>query len=138
MRGVARVDAVSFAKPETPVLAVPEAGGPASLGQVGPWAMTGQRWMADPTEQAPRKENAFHVIISGARAVTFDLPRMGISSGVSVGGDVTTARALRLSLKGTWPKTPKVLVGNKPVAATLSRGVLSVTLPAGTFALRVG
>ena len=40
---------------------VPEAGGPASLGQAGPYAMTGLAWLANPLAAAPAKVNGFEL-----------------------------------------------------------------------------
>ena len=42
--GVARVDARSFAIPDRPHSLTPEAGGPATTDQTGPYTMTGQAW----------------------------------------------------------------------------------------------
>jgi hypothetical protein len=138
VNGSAQVDAVSLAIGEAPVVKVPEAGGPASLGQTGPWAMEGQAWLADPLASAPAKTNGFTATLSGARAVTFDLARMKVDTTRAVTGTVTTAAPLTLSLAGAWTSVPTVTVGSTAVAATLVDGVLSFALPAGASAVVVG
>ena len=137
-RGVAKVDAVSLAKPSTEPLTVPEAGGPAALGQFGPYTMNGLAWLKNPAATAPAAVNGFTATLSGARAVAFDLARMKIDSARAVTGTVATAAALELSLAGTWTAVPPVTVGGAPVAATLVDGVLSIALPAGTSNVVVG
>jgi dienelactone hydrolase len=137
-RGVAKVDAVSLAKPEGGRLTVPEAGGPASLGQFGPYTMNGLAWLDNPTAPAPAPVNGFTATLTGASAVQFDLARMDLSTTAPVTGTVTTQAPLTLSLAGDWLSVPTVLVGGVPTAATLSGGVLQISLPAGTSALTVG
>ena len=138
VKGTAQVDAVSLAIGEAPVVKVPEAGGPASLGQTGPWAMEGQAWLADPLASAPAKSNGFTATLSGAKAVTFDLARMKVDTARAVAGSVTTAAPLTLGLAGAWTSVPTVTVSGLPVAATLVDGVLQIGLPAGTSAVVVG
>lgn len=75
---------------------------------------------------------------TGAKAVTFDLGRMAISSGAPVTGAVTNDAPLWLSLKGTWRSAPTVMVGSIRVPAMLVRRVLTVKLADGTSALHVG
>jgi predicted esterase len=135
--GTASVDAVSLAIGETPQLTVPEAGGPTSLGQTGPWVMQGQRWLADPLTAAPAKTNGFTATLSGARAVAFDLNRMKVDSLRTVTGTVTTTAPLTLTLTGAWLTPPTVTVGGQPLPSTLTGGVLTVSLPAGTSALSI-
>ena len=137
-RGVAKVDAVSLAKAAAPVLTVPEAGGPASLGQLGPYAMQGLRWMADPLSSTPEAVNAFTATLTGASAVAFDLARMSISTAAPVTGEVTADAPLTLSLIGDWSSVPAVLVNGAATPTTLLDGVLTVQLPAGTSWLAVG
>jgi dienelactone hydrolase len=135
-RGVAKVDAVSLARPQVPRLAVPEAGGPTSVGQSGPWAMQGLRWMD--RGGAPAAVNGFTATLTGAEAVTFDLARMAISTAAPVTGEVTTEAPLTLLLLGDWSTAPQVLVDGAPVAAALVDAVLQIALPAGTSTLTVG
>jgi dienelactone hydrolase len=132
-RGVAKVDAVSLAKPKPPVLTAPEAGGPASVGQFGPYAMQGLRWLDNGS--APAAANGFTATLSGAKAVGFDLARMGISTTVPVTGSVTTEKPLTLSLAGAWASLPAV---TGATSASLTDGVLTLELPAGTTNLKVG
>ncbi|MEX2290422.1 MAG: prolyl oligopeptidase family serine peptidase [Mycobacteriales bacterium] len=134
-RGVAKVDAVSLAKPAAPALTVPEAGGPAALGQLGPYAMQGLRWQADPLGAAPDAVNGFTATLTGASAVGFDLARMSISTVEPVTGTVTTDAPLTLSLIGEWTSLPTV---SGATGAVLIDGVLTVSLPAGTSTLTVG
>lgn len=137
-RGVARVDAVSLAKPTAPVLTVPEAGGPASLGQLGPYAMQGLRWADNPLGSAPEAVNGFTATLTGASAVGFDLARMDVSTAAPVTGEVTADAPLTLSLAGDWAAAPTVLVHGAATPASLVDGVLTVQLPAGTSSLTVG
>ena len=133
--GVAKVDAVSLAKPSAPVLAVPEAGGPASVGQFGPFTMNGQRWAPNPTATAPAPVNGFTATLTGASAVAFDLARMDISSAAPVTGTVTTEAPLTLSLAGSWTSQPAV---TGATVVSLADGVLTLQLPAGTSELTIG
>jgi hypothetical protein len=135
-RGVAKVDAVSLAKPQAPTLAVPEVGGPASVGQFGPWAMQGLRWTD--SGGAPAAVNGFTATLTGAEAVTLDLDRMAISTAAPVTGEVTTEVPLTLSLAGGWSTAPSVLVDGAAAHGTLADGVLTIELPAGTSTLTVG
>jgi dienelactone hydrolase len=136
--GTAKVDATSLAIPAAPQLLLPEAGGPASEGQLGPWAMQGLRSIADPTKTAPVAVNGFTAALTGASAVQLDLQRMRISSGTPVTGTVTTDAPLSLRLAGAWSSLPAVTVGGQPAPAQLVDGVLTLQLPAGTSALQVG
>jgi dienelactone hydrolase len=137
-RGTAKVDAVSLAVPQAPTLTVPEAGGPASLGQLGPWSMVGQRQAADPTRRAPTAVNGFTATLTGASAVQLDLTRMRIATDRPVSGTVTTEAPLTLRLSGSWRTAPTVTLGGAPVEATLADGVLTVPVPAGASDLKVG
>mgnify|MGYP000471635063 CR=1 FL=1 len=134
-RGVAKVDAVSLAKPEAAPLPVPEAGGPASLGQLGPYTMNGLAWLENPVASAPAAVNGFTATLTGATAVSFDLARMAISTAAPVTGDVTTEAPLALSLKGDWTSVPAV---TGATVTALVDGVLTLQLPAGTSSLTVG
>ncbi|HVE63004.1 MAG TPA: prolyl oligopeptidase family serine peptidase, partial [Mycobacteriales bacterium] len=135
-RGVAKVDVVSQAKPSASVLTLPTAGGPASLGQVGPYSMQGLQWVTNPTAAGP-PTNGFTATLSGARAVRFDLARMAISTASAVTGTVTTEAPLTLSLRGAWTKRPTVLINDVPVAATYVGRVLTIKLPAGSSTVAV-
>jgi hypothetical protein len=99
--------------------------------------MTGQQWVADPTAKAPVLSNAFTATLTGASAVRLDLAAMKIDVTKPVRGTVTTDGVLTLRLSGPWATTPLVTVDGLPAAATLTGGVLSITVPAGTHTLGV-
>lgn len=130
-KGVAYIDVRSRAIPEDPYLQVPEAGGPASLGQTGPYVMKGLAWLTDPTKGAAPTENAFTATLTGATAVQLDLLRMSIDPAQVINGTVSTNKPLALSLDGDWTTTPSVTVNGAPVSATLTDGVLTIPLEAG-------
>ena len=134
-RGVAKVDAVSLAKPSAAPLIVPEAGGPAALGQFGPYTMNGLAWLDNPAATAPAAVNGFTATLTGANAVAFDLARMGISSAAPVTGTVTTEAPLTLTLSGDWASVPAVIGAS---VVSLADGVLTLRLPAGASELTVG
>ncbi|MEX2193975.1 MAG: prolyl oligopeptidase family serine peptidase [Thermoleophilaceae bacterium] len=136
--GVARFDGRSLARSEQPSLALPEAGGPLSPGQIGPYVMTGLRRAPDPLAETPAAGNGFEATLSGATAVRLDLERMGIQAAAPVEGAVTTDRALELRLDGPFSTLPPVTVDGEPVTATVDGGVLRVPLPAGGSTLRIG
>jgi len=75
--GVAGFDGITMAVPDPGHVLVPEAGGPAAPGQVGPYAMTGLAWLDDPLGSTETR-NRFQVTLTGASAVTLDLAGMGI------------------------------------------------------------
>lgn len=133
-RGVAKVDAVSLAKPAAPILTVPEAGGPASVGQFGPYTMSGLAWRPNPAASAPAAVNGFTATLTGASAVAFDLARMDIRSTALVSGTVTTQAPLTLSLAGAWTSVPAV---TGATFVGLVDGVLTLSLPAGTSTMTV-
>ncbi|HWH29597.1 MAG TPA: prolyl oligopeptidase family serine peptidase [Mycobacteriales bacterium] len=137
VHGVATVDATSLAIPAAPRLLVPEAGGPASEGQLGPWTMTGLRSVTDPAATTPAAVNGFRATLTGATAVQLDLQRMRIATDRPITATVTTQAPLTLRLAGSWPRPPRVTAGGEPVDAEVVGGVLEVRLPAGTSALVV-
>ena len=134
--GAARFDGRSLAITDPAVLAVPEAGGPAMVGQTGPYAMTGLSWLPVPGAAAPAV-NGFDVTLRGATAVRLDLGRMAIAVDRAVTGRVATEHPLQLRLAGGWTRTPVVTVGGLPTRVTLAAGVLTVPVPAGTSSLQV-
>ena len=95
--GAARFDGRSLALAEPDPLLVPEAGGPASRGQVGPYTMTGLAWLANPVGSADRT-NGFEITLTGASAVRLDLSAMGIDEAQPVTAKVTTDTPLELRL----------------------------------------
>jgi hypothetical protein len=134
--GVAVFDGKTFGVAAPPTIAIPEAGGPSSIGQVGPFVMTGQRWLADPLGTTPTTSNGFDVTLIGARAVKLDLPGAGLGRG-PLTGKVTTEHPLELRLDGTWHVAPNVRVDGALVPTVWSNGVLVVSLPAGTSNLSI-
>jgi hypothetical protein len=130
VHGAARFDGTSHALAPEPTLRVPEAGGPASIGQVGPFAMTGITWSDNPLTPT-RPASSFAVTLAGARAVRLDLPRMGLRSG-RIDGAVTTDHDLVLRLDGEWTRRPTIVVDDLPVRFTFADGVASVTVSKGS------
>lgn len=116
--GVARFDGRSLAVADPADLTVPEAGGPAAVGQAGPYMMTGLAWLAEPLA-APSTANGFEITLAGARAVTLDLVAMGIDVGATVTGTVTTDSTLELHLV-----TP-----DRTTTFTIAPGTHEVSLP---------
>jgi hypothetical protein len=114
-RGVARFDGASLAIPDPPHALVPEAGGPATADQSGPYAMEGQAWAPD-AARAPATRNAFTVTTTGARAVTLDPRRMRLDRRRAITGDVTTDAPLTLTLRGIG--TYVVAAGHHTLAIT--------------------
>lgn len=129
--GVARFDGRSLAIAEPATLTVPEAGGPAMVGQTGPFTLTGIAWLTDPLAAAPAGANAFAATLSGAAAVRLDLTRMAIDTAAPVTGTVTTDSPLELRLDG-FGGDRLVTVNGLPVQPSWAGGVLVVPLPAGT------
>jgi pimeloyl-ACP methyl ester carboxylesterase len=134
--GVARFNGASLAIPAHLGAAVPEAGGPASPGQTGPYAMTGLGRLGLPVAGAATS-NGFEAELSGATAVRLDLTRMRVRTDRAVQGTITTDTPLELRLAAAWPAAPTVSVNGQSVGTTLAGGVLSVPLPKGVSKLVV-
>jgi pimeloyl-ACP methyl ester carboxylesterase len=128
--GVARFDGTSHSVPAEDSVLVPEAGGPASLGQAGPYAMTGLAWLANPLATAATA-NDFAVALAGAKAVRLDLARMNLTRARVLTGSVQTDTPLALGLRGGWTVRPVVRVDGVPVKPTLAGGVITFTIPTG-------
>ena len=111
-------DGVTKAVPATDPLLVPEAGGPASTVNAGPYTMTGLAWEQNPLAKLPVKENAFTATLTGARAATLDLLDMGMAAKTLVTGTVTTDQPLTLTLLGH---------GDKTIVKTVPAGTTTVT-----------
>src|SRR5437867_1723270 len=94
--GAAHFDGRSLAIPDRPTLTVPEAGGPASQGNLTPYAMTGLAWRADPTKTTPAPRNAFDATLTGARQVRLALRRMRIDPSRRIEGTVSDDSPLTL------------------------------------------
>ncbi|HKP89355.1 MAG TPA: prolyl oligopeptidase family serine peptidase [Thermoleophilaceae bacterium] len=129
--GVARFDARSFGIAERSHSTVPEAGGPATPDQTGPYAMTGQAWRIGDTA-LPDRRNAFEATLSGASAAAVDLERMQLDADRSLTADVTTGSALRLTLTGAFPSRVVATVdGRRATVARPGARRLAIAVPAG-------
>jgi pimeloyl-ACP methyl ester carboxylesterase len=133
----AAFDGRSLAIVETPHLTAPDSGPPTAPGQTGPYVITGLQWLDDPTAAAPAASNAFDVTLTGAQRVRLDLARMSIATDEPVAGSVDTELPLTLRLEGGWQTVPEVAIDGATVTATLSDGVVTIEVPAGTHALTV-
>ena len=134
--GVAKFDGTSAAIPEEPYTAIPEAGGPAALGQTGPFVMTGIRWLTGLAGDAPEPANEFTATLAGATRVRLNLARMAIDVAKPAAATVESDQPLALELRARWgADTPTVLVGGEPASVTRDRRVVTVDLPAGTSRL---
>ena len=137
VNGVARFDGRSLAIAAPPVILAPEAGGPASLGQAGPYVMVGQSWLRNPLAPVPPLANGFAVTLNGANRVALDLVRMAIKTTAPISSSIATSHAVQLRLVGSWTSTPTVRVNGTVVSAPLVDGALVISLPAGTSAVAV-
>lgn len=97
VNGVAHFEGRSLAIARARSLTVPEAGGPASPGQVGPYTMTGLAWLTDPLGAAS-SANGFEVTVRGATAVTLDGHRMGLDPMKDITATIKTDMPLVLRL----------------------------------------
>jgi hypothetical protein len=135
---VATFDGTSYAHGAVAPLILPEAGGPASVGQAGPYAMTGLGWLTDPLATTT-SSNAFAVDLAGATAVRLDVARMGLVTVAPLTGTVATEHPMELRLAGTWPTRPVVRIDGQVVPVARPRqGVLTVAVPAGSHELVIG
>ena len=100
--GVASFDGTSAAIPEQPHTAVPEAGGPAAIGQTGPFVMTGMQWLTGLAGDAPAPANEFTATLTGARGVRLNLERMGIDVTKPATATIETDTPLTLELRADW------------------------------------
>src|SRR5262249_34628087 len=113
--GTASFDGMSLALPEQPTLTVPEAGGPASVNQTGPYTMTGLAWAKDPLNGPPAASNGLTLKLTGTRAATLSARGAGLDPAKPLKATVTTDHALDLTLRGRWHGTP---TANVPLDAT--------------------
>jgi hypothetical protein len=136
-KGIARIDARSFAIPEPTRDIVPDVAAPISAEQTDPAAMEGQAWVTHPgTEPAAR--NGFEAKLTGADAVRLDLTRMRIATRRTITADVTTQAPLRLELSGDWARPVTAQIDGAPLAIEwISKTVIAVTIPTGKHALTV-
>ena len=100
--GVARFDGTSAAIAEEPYTAVPEAGGPAAIGQTGPFVMTGMQWLTGLAGDVPAPANEFTATLTGARGVRLNLERMGIDVTRPARATIETDTPLTLELRANW------------------------------------
>ena len=100
--GVASFDGTSAAIAEQPYTAVPEAGGPAAIGQTGPFVMTGMQWLTGLAGDAPEPANEFTATLTGARGVRLNLERMGIDVTRPATATIETDTPLTLELRADW------------------------------------
>lgn len=96
--GAARFDGRSLALAAPAPLLVPEAGGPASVGQAGPYVMTGIAWIDDLLAAPVERRNGFEVTLAGASAVRLDPAGMGIDVTQPITARVTTDTSVALSI----------------------------------------
>ena len=101
----AAFDGRSLARPEADPVLVPEAGGPASTDQTGPYTMTGLSWVENPLATLPAARNAFEATLTGASAATLDPQGMGLNTTLPITGTVTTDVPLELTLAGEGTRT---------------------------------
>jgi dienelactone hydrolase len=133
----AAFDATShpIAGPE-PLIA-PEAGGPASEGQAGPYTYTGLAWEEDPEAPGSAPHNAFTAELDGASGVTLDLERMRIDVRTTIDASVTTDETLVITLLGPWRGETTVTIDGESVSAEREGEALTFTLEPGTSEIHV-
>ena len=136
--GVARFDGRTYGRRLNATIDVPEAGGPASLNQAGPYAMTGLAKVADPLAPVQPLATRFEVTLAGATAVRLDVARMALSSTTPLTGLVRSDTGAVVRLAGSWSVAPTVTVNGAAVFAPLSGGVLTVPVPTGESAIAIG
>ncbi|HVL81237.1 MAG TPA: prolyl oligopeptidase family serine peptidase, partial [Actinomycetota bacterium] len=117
---------------------VPEAGGPASLGQTGPYTMSGIRWESLPRELSQEPENAFVSQTWGASAVRLDTTRMGLDTNSKMTGFIYTDRPLEIRLDGAWTEVPEVTWSSIPVGVELRPDGVVVLRVSGTTTVQLG
>jgi dienelactone hydrolase len=131
-RGTAMFDGTSLAIPSTPHLVAPDTGAPTGPGTTGPYVITGQQWIDDPTAAEAASENGFEATLTGASIARLDLSRMSIDTGESSFGRVTTDGPAILRLDGGWASAPTVTIDGQETAVAFDEGVVSIPLPEGS------
>ena len=130
-KGVARFDGRSLAIRQPRYELVPEAGGPGATDNTGPYVMTGQAWRAL-GGGTPAVGNGFEAKLEGASAVRLNTARMELRLPPRLTGEVTTEKALRLELSGSWPRTVTGWVdGRRTRVRRLGRRVIALSVPSG-------
>jgi dienelactone hydrolase len=135
--GVAAFDGTTLARPEAPRALLPEAGGPAALGQTGPYTMVGQKWRPNRAAR-PAPRNGFTITLSGAGAVVLDLERMGIDARRSFFGRIDTQAPLTLRLRGPVDRSLRATLDGEHIDADRTGPGVTVTVPAGEHRLELG
>jgi hypothetical protein len=129
--GVARFDARSLGIHQRTHTTAPEAGGPATPDQTGPYAMTGQAWWIG-SSWLSETRNAFEAKLSGAAAAGVDIERMQLDADRPLAADVTTGSPLRLELTGGFPRRVVATIdGRRATVAHDGRRRLAIAVPAG-------
>ena len=136
-RGSALFDGRSLAIAEEPHLVAPDTGAPTGPGTTGPYVITGQQWLDDPTSFAPPLENGFEATLTGASIARLDLTRMNIDTSESSFGRVTTDGAAIVRLDGGWATAPTVTIDGQETAIAFDAGVATVPVPQGSSLLVV-
>jgi hypothetical protein len=135
--GVASFDGRSLAIPAPPHALAPETAPPAAPEQNYPYVMTGQAWRIDESATTPTS-NGFDITLSGAQAVTLDTGRMRLQDWRTVSGTASTRSALRLTLKGRWPRDVAAAVGCTKAPVVRRPGAIVLAIPAGMSMLTIG
>jgi len=125
---------VTLARPEAPHTLVPEARGPSSAGQTGPYTMTGQAWDTDVAAR-PKARNGFAITLTGARAVRLNLKRMGVTTRRRAFGRVQTDSRLRLRLTSRSSPPTRATLDGRPVKTKRTPRRTTVTVPPGKHRL---
>lgn len=135
INGVARFDGRSLALARRRHALAPEVGGPATTQQSGPYTMAGQAWRATP-DPAPSRANGFAATLTGARAVTLRLSRMGLDARRELTGAISTQAPLALTLRGRVPAGAGATIDGKraTVRRIGGRGAV-VMVPSGAHRL---
>ena len=94
-----------------------------SLGQAGPYAMTGLGWLADPLAAPPRRATPSRSTSPAPPPCGSTWPAWGSSTVAPLTGTVTTEHPLELRLAGTWATRPVVRIDGQvaPVARPAPR-----------------
>ncbi len=133
--GHAVIDVRSLAISEPEYQVVPEAGGPASVGQTGPYVMEGLAWAE--TGPGPQTKNGFSASVKGTESVRLALAWMNIDIGQNLTGEIIADNDFLLRLDGGWQRPPCVFLDGQRMKSHLTRGVLEVPIPKDEHDLEV-
>jgi dienelactone hydrolase len=134
-RDRAEFDGQSLALDGADPLILPDAGGPASERQVGPYVYSGLQWLDD--SGAVAHANVFTASLTGASGVTLDLARMGIDVDQAVTATVTSDETLVLRLVGPWQAAPLVFVDGERASSSRNGDIVEIVLDAGTSQIEI-